>query len=80
MPARCAPLTTARMTALRPGASPPPVSMPIFLTVGISSDVEGVCEVQLIYRSVFVGTWESAPLEPVHWRRAQQLVVQDITS
>jgi hypothetical protein len=30
-------LTTARMTAFRPGASPPPVRTPIFLT-GISPD------------------------------------------
>src|SRR5436190_18456896 len=28
-------LTTARMTALRPGASPPPVRTPIFLMVGM---------------------------------------------
>src|SRR5574339_323401 len=34
-PALYADLTTARMTALRPGASPPPVNTPIFLIVGI---------------------------------------------
>ena len=35
-------LTTARMTALRPGASPPPVRTPIFLIVGIQTRREQV--------------------------------------
>src|SRR5262245_14757994 len=34
-PALVAVLTTARMTALSPGASPPPVRTPIFLIVGM---------------------------------------------
>src|SRR6185503_11603944 len=36
MPALVDALTTARMTAFRPGASPPPVRTPIFFILGIS--------------------------------------------
>src|SRR6188508_1737393 len=38
-------LTTARMTALRPGASPPPVSTPILRIVGMSARASA-CEVR----------------------------------
>ena len=38
IPALKADLTTARMTALRPGASPPPVSTPIRLIEGTTND------------------------------------------
>src|ERR1051325_5238086 len=40
MPRLQADLTTARMTALRPGASPPPVRTPSFRIVGMSEGVE----------------------------------------
>src|SRR5262245_11782063 len=38
-PALVAVLTTARMTAFRPGASPPPVRTPIFRMVGMRREV-----------------------------------------
>jgi hypothetical protein len=40
MPALVAALTTARITAFSPGASPPPVSTPIFFILGIVWDFD----------------------------------------